>query len=397
MKDKITFVGKKSFRSKLSALFEAIAPSILAIIAGLALGFVILLITSPSQALSGIAMIAVGGLSKGAEGIGAIFYYATPIIMTGLAVGFAFKTGLFNIGASGQFLLGAYAAIAVGVHMSFLGGIHWLVALLASALAGALWGFIPGLLKAAANVNEVITSIMCNYISMNLVNLLVKTTVFNSQKNESLPVASTAILPKLGIDRLFPYRSANGGIIIAVFFVILVWFILNRTTFGFELRACGLNPDAARYAGIRSGRSIVLSMTISGALAGIGGGLLYLAGSGKFIKVYDVIASEGFDGISVALLAMSNPIGILFTGLFIANMTVGGQNLQLLSYDREIINIISAAIIYFAAFSALFGSFIRKIKAKKAGKALHSAEAGDETDNSDNSAQTAAPEEKADE
>lgn len=348
---------------RLSKMSRAILPSVLAALAGFLLGFLIMLFVNPQQALQGIGIILMGGFQKGAVGIGQTLYYATPIIMTGLAVGFAFKTGLFNIGASGQFMLGSFAAVYVGVTMTWLpGSIHWLVALLAAMLAGALWGLMPGLLKAVSNVSEVITSIMMNYIGMSLVNLLIKATVYNKLKNETMPVAATANIPKWGLNQLFPYNSMNGGILIAVVCAIVIYIVLNKTTFGYELKACGFNKNASLYAGINAKRNIIFSMMISGALAGIGGGLLYLAGSGKYIKVIDIIASEGFNGMSVALLGLSNPIGILIAGLFIAYIQVGGFNLQLLNYDQEIINIITAAIIYFSGFVIVFQSNVEYLQ-----------------------------------
>ena len=338
----------------------SVIPSLLAIVAGFLLGFLILLVVNPNQALEGIAIILKGGLNKGLAGMGQVLYFATPIIMTGLAVGFAFKTGLFNIGASGQFTMGAFAAIYIGVTMKGLpSSIHWLVAVLAAMIAGAIWGFLPGLLKAYRNVNEVITSIMMNYIGMSAVNIMIRATVYNKLKNESLPVAAAANIPKWGLNQLFPYSSMNGGILIAILCVFIIYIVLEKTTFGYELKACGLNKDAGLYAGINAKRNMVYSMMISGALAGIGGGLLYLSGSGKYMKVIDIIATEGFDGISVSLLGMSHPIAILFAGIFIAYIKVGGFNLQLLNYDQEIINIITAAIIYFSAFALLFRSRIQ--------------------------------------
>jgi simple sugar transport system permease protein len=347
-------------RNKWTQSVLAIVPSLLAIIAGLLLGFLILVIVNPNQALEGIAIILKGGLNKGMTGMGQVLYFATPIIMTGLAVGFAFKTGLFNIGASGQFAMGAFAAIYVGVTMKGLPpSIHWLVAVLAAMLAGAIWGFLPGFLKAVRNVNEVITSIMMNYIGMSSINIMIRATVYNKLKNETLPVATSANIPTWGLNQIFPYPSMNGGILIAIACVVIVYIILEKTTFGYELKACGFNKDAGLYAGINAKRNMVYSMMISGALAGIGGGLLYLSGSGKYMKVIDMIATEGFDGISVSLLGMSHPIGILFAGVFIAYIKVGGFNLQLLNYDQEIINIITAAIIYFSAFALLFRNRIQ--------------------------------------
>lgn len=361
--------------SKLKNLFKGegivnFSSSILAIICGLLFGFVILIASNPSQASNGFMMILQGGFTDGMKGVGDVLYYSTPIIMTGLSVGFAFKTGLFNIGASGQFTAGAFAAVYVGVKWTFLPpSIHWLVALLVAVLAGALWGCVPGLLKAFFNVNEVISSIMMNYIGMYLVNLLIRNSIYDQLKNQSMAVAPGAQLPKAGMNNLFPGASLNIGILIAVLSVIFIYVILNKTTFGYELKACGLNPDASKYAGINEKRNIVLSMVIAGALSGLGGALLYLAGSGKYLQVLDVIAPEGFSGISVALLGLSNPIGILFSGLFIGHITVGGYNMQLFDFVSEAIDIIIAAIVYCGALSLLFKTTIHKIQMKRAKKA----------------------------
>ncbi|MCB7067265.1 ABC transporter permease [Enterocloster citroniae] len=343
--------------------------SILAIICGLLFGLIILFASNPGQAFYGFMMVLQGGFTDGIQGIGQMLYLATPIIMTGLSVGFAFKTGLFNIGSSGQFTAGAFAAVFVGVKFTFLpAGVHCLVALMAALLAGAVWGFVPGFLKAFFNVNEVIASIMMNYIGMYLVNMLIQKTVYDQVKNQTLPVAAGANLPKAGLDRLFPGTNINVGILIAILFVILIYVILNKTTFGYELKACGKNPDASKYAGINEKRNIVLSMVIAGALSGIGGALLYLANSGKYMQVLDVIAPEGFSGISVALLGLSNPVGILFAGLFIGHITVGGYNMQLFDFVPEVIDIIIAAIIYCGALSLLFRTLIYKIQMRKSKK-----------------------------
>ena len=343
--------------------------SILAIICGLLFGLIILLASNPSQAYGGFMMILQGGFTDGIQGIGQMFYYATPIIMTGLSVGFAFQTGLFNIGAPGQFTVGAYVAVLIGVKCTFLpAGLHCLVAIVGAALAGALWGMVPGLLKAFRNVNEVIASIMMNYIGMYMVNMLIQRTIYDQVKNQSMAVASTANLPKAGLDKIFPNSDINVGILIVIAFVILIYVILNRTTFGYELKACGKNPNASKYAGINAKRNIVLSMVIAGALSGVGGALLYLANSGKYLQVLDIIAPEGFSGISVALLGMSNPIGILFAGLFIGHLTVGGYNMQLFDFAPEVIDMIIAAIIYCGALSLLFRGMIHKIQAGKSKK-----------------------------
>lgn len=338
--------------------FSSITASIVAILVGLLVGFIILLITNPQQAPAGILTILQGGFPGGAKGIGNVLYLATPIIMTGLSVGFAFKTGLFNIGTPGQLIAGGYVAVLIGVTLPQLGPVHWVVAVLAAMLAGALWALIPGLLKAYFNVHEVISCIMMNYIGMYAVNALVKETVYNSMRNMSLPVKETANIPTLGLNELFKGSSLNGGFVIAVIFVIILYIILNKTVFGYELKACGFNAHASIYAGINAKKNIVLSMAIAGAMAGVAGGLIYLAGSGKYIEVVDVLAVEGFNGIPVALLGLSHPVGVLFAGLFVSYITNGGFYMQQYNFVPQVIDIIIAIIIYFSAFVLLVKNFL---------------------------------------
>lgn len=175
-------------------------------------------------------------------------------------------------------------------------------------------------------------------------------------------MAATANIPKMGLDKIFPGSSVNGGIIIAIIVVILIYLLLNKTTFGYELKAVGFNRDASKYAGINEKKSIIMSMMIAGAIAGLAGGLLYLAGTGKHIEIKDVLASEGFTGISVALLGLSNPIGVLFSGIFIAYLTAGGFYLRLFEFSTEIIDIIVAVIIYFSAFALMVKMLIGRVQ-----------------------------------
>ncbi|HBD63312.1 MAG TPA: ABC transporter permease [Clostridiales bacterium] len=356
--------------------------SLMAIAAGLIFGLIILFISNSKDALPAFATILTGGFSEGARGIGQVIYFATPIIMTGLSVGFAFKTGLFNIGASGQFTCGAFAAIYIGVKWTFIpAGIHWLAALTGAMAAGAVWGAGPGLLKAFFNVNEVITSIMMNYIGMYLVNMTIVKTVYDALKNQTKPVAKSAVLPKAGLDKLFNTGNLNIGIIIAILAVIIIYVVLHKTTFGYELKACGSNKSASKYAGINEKKSIVFSMVIAGALSGLGGGLLYLSGSGKYLQVLDVLAPEGFSGISVALLGMSHPLGILFAGLFIAHLTVGGFNIQLYNFVPEVIDMIIAVIIYCGAFALMFKQLLNTFMASPVEESSETRENKDNTDN----------------
>lgn len=359
-----------------------LAATLVAILVGLLFGFIILVVSNPTQAVRGLGIIIAGGFNGSMKGLGQVLYFATPLIMTGLSVGFAFKTGLFNIGASGQLMVGAFAAVYVGAKATFLPApIHWIVALLCAMLAGGLWGAIPGFFKARLNVNEVIACIMCNYIALYGTNYLIKNTVvYDSLKNQTVNIDSAAI-PKFGLDSVFynmkgnfkDIASVNGGIIIALVVAVLVYIVLNKTTFGYELKACGYNRDASRYAGINETRSIWMSMAIAGMLAGIGGALMYLApASGLHIRVEEILSPQGFNGIPVALLGLLHPIGIIFSALFIAHLSQGGYYLQRLNYMPEIIDIIVAVIIYFSAFSLLMKNMIQSLasRGRKTGGAV---------------------------
>jgi len=343
--------------------------SVLAVIVGLAAGFVILLVSNPSQAVAGFVTILTGGFSD-MFNLGMALYYATSIILTGLSVGFAMKTGLFNIGATGQFTFGMYMAILVAVHFSFLPGLlRCLAALIAGTLAGAVWGLVPGLLKALRNVHEVISCIMMNYIGMYIVNHLIGVTgVYDLFRNMTVRIPNEANLPTLGLNTIFSVTNEHGGvrnsaigsgIIIAILISILVYIILEKTKFGYELKSCGFNREAARYAGINENRGIILSMTISGALAGLGGALVALSGTGKGIAVVDVLAGEGFQGIPIALLGLNNPIGIIFAGALIGYFQQSGFLLQMHGFAPEVIEIIVSVIIYFSALALLLKTAIQ--------------------------------------
>lgn len=369
---------------RISRSLSSSSASLIAILMGLLLGFIILLISNPQNAIRGLSTILMGGFNNGMKGLGQVLYFATPIIMTGLSVGFAFKTGMFNIGASGQLMVGGLASVWVGVTWTWLPQeIHWVVALLAGMLAGMGWGVIVGVFRSFFNVNEVITSIMLNYIALYSVNYLIKNShLYDSLKNQTVDVTASAVIPKAGLDQAFyvlkgrflDASSVNAGIFIAIGFAILIYILLHRTTFGFEIKASGLNRQASLYAGISVKKSIISSMAIAGALSGIAGALMYLAPpNGMHIHVAEVLAAQGFNGIAVALLGMSNPIGIIFSGLFIAHITVGGSYLQSLKYMKEIIDVIIGVIIYFSAFALFVRDLLRK-SAKVRGLASHERE-----------------------
>lgn len=349
-------------KNKLLNSLRAALPSLISIVVGLLVAIIILVLTNPANAVEGLVKMLKGPFNYGWKmGLGNMFYYATPILMTGLSVAFAYKTGLFNIGASGQFMVGAYSAIFVGVALVDVvpSSVLWIVCLLAAALAGAVWASLVGILKAWRNVNEVITSIMMNYIGMYLVLYLIPVSgVYNSLKNETVRLETS--IPTFGLKNIFKGSFVDGGIIIGIVVAILIYILLEKTTFGYELKAVGLNRHAAKYAGINQFKAIVTSMVIAGALAGLGGGITYLASTGKAIELVARIPAEGFNGIAVALLGMANPIGVIFSAILISYLNVGGQAMQIIGYVPEIITMMVGVILYVSALSLLFRNVLNK-------------------------------------
>jgi len=343
--------------------------TLIVIIAGLAIGLIVLFASDPEQALPAFwTMISFGARTM--RNVGDVLLGATPIILTGLSVTFAYKTGLFNIGAAGQFAVGGFVAIYIAVRFEFLPPwLRLICSILGAALAGGLWGAIPGLLKAYRNVHEVITSIMTNYISMHLLSYIIRTTIFDMGRTTTERIPTESALPSLGLDYIFKeplgegFRpsSINIGILIAVAVAILVYIILDKTTFGYELKACGFNKDAAKYAGINQNTNIVRSMMICGAIAGIGGALNYLNNTGLSMTAMPSLAMEGFTGISVAFLGLTNPIGVIFSGIFVSYLFLGGARMQPFGFSLQLVEIVISVIIYFCAFVLLVKNNLNKI------------------------------------
>jgi len=338
--------------------------SVVVLIVGLFIGFIILLISDHTQAAPAFIRMLTSGVES-MRNVGDVLLHATPIILTGLSVAFAFKTGLFNIGATGQFTIGAFVAVYISIHATFLPTTpRMIAAIFAAAIAGALWGAIPGLLKAYRNVHEVISCIMTNYIAMFLVSYLVLNHIFNPSQGRGYPTPAEGRLPAWGLDAIFRTGArpsqVGAGIIIAIVIAIVVYIILEKTTFGYELKACGFNKDAAKYAGINQNRNIVFSMMICGALAGIGGALTYMDGRGLTLDIVDSLLSYGFTGISVAFLGLNHPIGIIFSGTLISYLTLGGARMQALGFSPEFVDIVIAIIIYFCAFVFLVKAMVGK-------------------------------------
>ena len=370
-----SFFQKEAVRSVLASLIS--------ILIGLAVGGVVILIVglvTPglgfSSAWEGVRIVFGGLFSTGRDAagvltwglnttnVGNMLFRATPLIMTGLSVATAYKTGLFNIGAPGQYLMGTLVTLclALGIPTTQVApALVWIIAFLGGMLAGAIWGAIPGLLKAFLNINEVLACIMTNWIAANLVTWMFDISSFkNVVENTKLgyiykTTFNNVATPKLGLDKLFPNSQVNGGFLIAILFAVVVYIVMSKTTFGYQLKACGANRHAARYAGIRDKRNIVLSMSIAGALAAAGAALYCLSGNTEFYwTTYQSLPGIGFNGIPVALLAACNPIGVIFTACFMSMLDIAGLQLtNLTAYNEYITDVIIAVIVYLSAFSRL--------------------------------------------
>lgn len=387
---------KKLIASLLSILIGLFFGSILVLIVGLTTSNI-----GAKGAWDGIRLIFIGLFSKSRDAsgnlvfgmnttnIGNMLFRATPLIMTGLSVAVSQKTGLFNIGAPGQYLMGTMASLMIALSIpstSVPPFLIWILAFLGGCIAGAIWGAIPGILKAFLNINEVIACIMTNWISANLVTWFFDNAKFSTmtgsfycqtkwkiadgsfknmvENTKSGYIYKTSwnnvATPKLGLDKLFPDSQVNAGILIAIVIAIAVYIIINKTTFGFQLKACGSNRHAARYAGIKDRANIIYSMSIAGALSAAGASLYYLSGNTEFSwNTYQSLPAIGFNGIPVALLAVNNPIGVIFSGTFMAMLNIIGTQLtKFTAYNEYITDVIIAVIVYLSAFSLVIRSLI---------------------------------------
>ena len=380
---------------------KSIASSLISIVCGLLIGcFILIIITifptkgtslSFGTAIDGIQLVFGGvfNLGRNSNGtllfgfnsvnFGDMLFRAMPLILTGLSVAVAFKTGLFNIGAPGQYLIGTTTTLilALVIPTSVIPPFFvWCIAFIGGILAGALWGSISGLFKAFLNVNEVITCIMLNWIAANVATILFDKTKgpFNflldpsGTKNWAYVFKTThnnVATAKFGLDSIFKGSQVNGGIIIAIIIAVIIYIVLNKTTFGYQLKACGSNKNAAKYAGINEKTSTIISMAIAGGLAGAGASLYYLSGNTEFAwETYQSLPTAGFNGIPVALLAFNNPLGVIFSASFVSLLDVNGMQLKYMTpYNEYITSIITAVIVYFSAFSLLFKQLLEgKIK-----------------------------------
>lgn len=403
---------------------KTILASLLSIVIGMLAGIIIIVIVgltngsiASSNIWDAIRLVMFGVFNKGRDAVtgvltfgfnpayfGNMLFRAMPLILTGLSVAVAYKTGLFNIGAPGQYLAGICTTLFIALSVptsSVAPWIVWILAFLGGMIAGALWGCIPGLLKALLNINEVIACIMTNWLAASLVtwafdvsslkNVLEGTktgyiyktsTIINDvivngtqtvagvnipEGAEVLATRGGVATPKLGLDALFPGSQVNGGILIAILLAIVFYIIMEKTTLGYQLKACGSNRHAAKYAGIQDKRNIVLSMALAGSLAGAAGSLYALSGNTEFFwTTYQSLPAVGFTGIAVALLAVNNPIGVIFSGIFMSFLNINGQQLtNLTAYNEYITDVIVAVIVYLAAFMLIIKMWISKKKPRK--------------------------------
>ena len=405
-------------KEKLSAFYakdstQKVVASLLSILIGLVVGSLVILIVgltsksiSTKGAWEGIRLIFAGIFSTGRDASGALswgfnptsvgnmLFRATPLIMTGLSIAVAYKTGLFNIGAPGQYLMGTMVSLmlALSLPTETMGAfLVWLIAFLCGMLAGALWGAIPGLLKAFLNINEVLACIMTNWVAANLVTWLFDISNFKNmvEGTKSGYIYKTTYngvaTAKLGLDKLFPGSQVNAGILVAILFAIVMYILINKTTLGYQLKACGSNRHAARYAGIKDKRNIVLSMAIAGSMAGGGAALDYLSGNTEFFwSTYQSLPATGFNGIPVALLAVNNPIAVIFTAIFMSMLDIIGLQLtNLTAYNEYITDVIIAAIVYLSAFALVIRMMIAPKKKRSVEVETEGAVTAEKADSAD--------------
>lgn len=356
-------------------LFQSLLIPLLAVVAALAIGALLMWLSGDDwrAAYRGLMEGAFGSARNWAETIRKM----TPLILTGLSVAVAFKAGLFNIGASGQFIMGTIASVAVGVNFEGLPAwIHLPLALLAGVAGGMLWGAIPGILKVYTGAHEVIVTIMLNYVAVQFAGWTVYAGGAQGQTpgplwdraagpiSETPDVLASAQIPYMGIPGLFewgaPYRI-HWGVALAIATAILMWWVIYKTTLGFETRTVGLNPTAARYAGVNTRWIIILTMIIAGGLAGLAGGIETLGLNHKFAPEFS--GAVGFDGITVALLGQTHPFGIVLSAFMLGALDAGASQMQFDSgVAADIISVIQALVLAFVAAPLLVRQifFIRR-------------------------------------
>lgn len=332
---------------------------VVAVLLGFMIGGLIMLLTGHEPISAYSALLKGAGLYGDIKRLGDTLLNTTTLILTGLSVAFAFQTGLFNIGVTGQMLMGGLTAVLIGVKLALPFYIHAPLAVFCAMITGALWAYVPGVLKARLGIHEVVTGIMMNYVALWTVYYIVPKYIPGTSSTESQVIRNTASLRANWMSSLFGGSYINAGLFVALACVIIVWWILQRTTFGYELKACGYNMYAAKYAGMSVDRNRVLSMMMAGALAGLAGAAYYI-GYANNMKI-GVLPSQGPDGIAVALLGLNSPIGVLLAALLLGFMTAGRLFMQSYSnVPNELVSIIISVIIYFAATSNMVVGWLQK-------------------------------------
>ena len=365
---------------------QSLLTSLLCILLGLFIGYLVLLLINPTGAWGAITNVMKNFLTYSSakaqlKYLGNTLVRTAPLLMCSLSVLFVYKVGLFNIGAAGQYVAGACACLYAALYLHW----HWLPCMLLAIAAGALLGVISGLLKSSFNVSEVISGIMLNWIALYITNMLLTnvkeaTSPYTYQLKAEGP---QAILPGISLSKLLSNNQyVTIAIPIAIVCAIVIWVVLSKTLFGYELKATGNNPNAAKYCGMAEKRNIILTLAIGGALAGLGASLLYQTGYEQWQCTYSSVPSMGFNGIAAAFLGGLSPIGSIFASFFIQHITAGGAYVDKSLYCSQISDLISAIIIYLCSFVLFFktvlNSWIARHEEKKARKAAQAAGKGGE-------------------
>ena len=365
---------------------QSLLTSLLCILLGLFIGYLVLLLINPTGAWGAITNVMKNFLTYSSakaqlKYLGNTLVRTAPLLMCSLSVLFVYKVGLFNIGAAGQYVAGACACLYAALYLHW----HWLPCMLLAIAAGALLGVISGLLKSSFNVSEVISGIMLNWIALYITNMLLTnvkeaTSPYTYQLKAEGP---QAILPGISLSKLLSNNQyVTIAIPIAIVCAIVIWVVLSKTLFGYELKATGNNPNAAKYCGMAEKRNIILTLAIGGALAGLGASLLYQTGYEQWQCTYSSVPSMGFNGIAAAFLGGLSPIGSIFASFFIQHITAGGAYVDKSLYCSQISDLISAIIIYLCSFVLFFktvlNSWIARHEEKKAHKAAQVAGKGGE-------------------
>lgn len=343
---------------------QTLLASLICILLGLVVGYIVLLIINPAGAWEAITDIVKNffGMKNPAaqlKNLGNTLVKAAPLLMCSLSVLFAYKVGLFNIGAAGQYVAGAGA----GLYCALALNLPWYVCMLAAVLAGALLGAISGVLKAYRNVNEVISCIMLNWISLYLVNNLL-TSVKDPNSPDTLMISKVnpaGLIPTMGLENLFAKnRYVTIALPLAVLIAVGVWVLLEKTKLGYELKATGLNKNAAKYSGMREKYNLILTMALGGALAGMGAAMYFLSGYGRWVTTQSAVPAMGFNGIAAAFLGGLHPIGAIFSSFFIQHITEGGAYVDKSMYSSQISDLISSMIIYLCGFVLFFKQWMNR-------------------------------------